>query len=166
MKRFAGLIALGLVLGLAAYAGAYFSAPPRREKSSRKQCRSWAGSGRNSTWTKLRVSSNRICELHAAYQPKCAEMCRRIDAKNEEIRTALAKADQMTPEIGRKLAEAAELRAECQQAMLQHFFEISRSMSSQQGRRYLAWVEAQTFLPMNGMSAASTAPPQHDHGDH
>lgn len=164
MKRFARLIALGLVFGLAAYTGTYFLGTATARKISTKKMPELG-------WLKKEFNLgdaefDRICELHAAYQPKCAEMCGRIDAKNEEIKAALANADRMTPEISRKLAEAAELRAECEQAMLQHFFEVSHSMSQEEGRRYLAWVEAQTFLPMSGMSAASTVSPQQDHGDH
>ncbi len=30
--------------------------------------------------------------------------------------------------------------------MLKHFFEVSRAMSPEQGRRYLAWVQEQTCL--------------------
>jgi hypothetical protein len=30
--------------------------------------------------------------------------------------------------------------------MLQHFFEVSRTMPPAQGARYLAWISEQTFL--------------------
>ena len=53
----------------------------------------------------------------------------------------------VTPEIKQALAEAARLRAECETAMLQHFYEVSRTMPSEQGKRYLAWVQQETLLP-------------------
>jgi len=59
----------------------------------------------------------RITELHQAYRPHCVEMCRRIDAKNAELKELLARTSAMTPEVEQKLAEAAQLRLECQEAM-------------------------------------------------
>jgi len=53
----------------------------------------------------------RITELHQAYRPHCVEMCRRIDAKNAELKELLARTSAMTPEVEQKLAEAAQLTA-------------------------------------------------------
>ena len=44
-------------------------------------------------------------------------------------------------------ADAAKLRAECQTAMMEHFYEVSRVMSANDGKRYLAWVQQETLLP-------------------
>jgi hypothetical protein len=52
----------------------------------------------------------------------------------------------MTPEIQNLLVERTKTRAECEGEMMKHFIEISRTMPPEQGRRYLAWVEQQTFL--------------------
>ena len=52
----------------------------------------------------------------------------------------------MTPQIESLLNESAQLRAECQAKMLQHFYEVSRAMPPAQGKRYLAWVHQQTIL--------------------
>jgi hypothetical protein len=57
----------------------------------------------------------------------------------------------LTPEIEKTLSEAAELRLECQRAMLKHFIEVSKTMPPSQGKRYLVWVEEKTFLPDYGM---------------
>jgi hypothetical protein len=89
----------------------------------------------------------RITELHNAYQPKCMEMCRRIDEKNSELESLLAATNTVTLEIKRKIAEVADVRRECQAAMLQHFYEVSQAMPPEQGKRYLAWIWRQTLTP-------------------
>jgi|SRR6266853_4337641 len=88
----------------------------------------------------------RICQMHQAYLSGCMERCHRIDVKNEELKRLLAAADGMTPEIEKTLTEAAQLRAECQKKMLEHFLAVSRTMPPEQGKRYLAWVQEKTIL--------------------
>lgn len=97
----------------------------------------------------------RISKLHDAYQPHCAEMCRRIDAQGKKLKTLLNSTNTVTPEIETALTESTKLRAECQRDMLQHFFEVSRTMPPAQGRRYLEWISERTFMPSHGeMSTA------------
>src|SRR5215475_7914352 len=57
---------------------------------------------------------NRISKLHEQYLAGCADRCRRIDLKNQELSHLLAATNNITPEIERLLSEAAQLRAECQ----------------------------------------------------
>src|SRR5206468_5390072 len=92
----------------------------------------------------------RISALHAAYRPQCAERCRRIAAKNAELKSLLNQTNALTRDVESKLSEAAALRLECQKAMLKHFIEVSQTMPPEQGKRYLAWVEERTFLPDSG----------------
>ena len=93
----------------------------------------------------------RVSELHASYLPQCQEMCRKIDAKNDQLQKLLANPTNVTPELERTLAEASELRAECQTMMLRHFIQVSQTMPPEQGRRYLAWVKEKAFAPGFGM---------------
>jgi hypothetical protein len=86
-------------------------------------------------------------------------MCRRIAAKNTEIRDLLSQAKTVTPEIERKLAEAAQIRADCQKQMLQHFYQVSQTMPPTQGKRYLEWIQEKTFLAGYGMM--HQPPPSH-----
>lgn len=110
---------------------------------------------------------DRIVQLHTAYQPKCLEMCRRIDEKNTRLMALLKAANTVTPEIKKTLAEAAEVRTECQAGMLEHFYEVSRAMPPDQGRRYLAWVQRQTLSPSHPMFAQpSQDSPVHDRPGH
>jgi hypothetical protein len=88
-----------------------------------------------------------VVQLHDAYHPKCAELCRRIDDQNGKIQQLLAATNTVTPEIKEALGEAARLRAECESAMLQHFYEVSRAMPPEEGKRYLAWVQSETLTP-------------------
>jgi hypothetical protein len=67
------------------------------------------------------------------------------------LKALLAQTNSLTPGIEKTLAEASQLRLECQKAMLRHFMEVSQTMPPPQGRRYLAWVEERTFLPDYGM---------------
>ena len=92
----------------------------------------------------------RFYDMHMSYLPQCKAMCRRIDQKNSELKKLLASASGVTPQIEQLLQESAQLRVECQQMMLAHFFAVSRTMPSEKGKRYLAWVQAQTIFNTNG----------------
>lgn len=160
MKRFAQIIGLGILMGLAAYAGVHFlvTAPVRAIEQASVPELGWLKQKFHLSDTEF----ERIARLHTDYQSHCAEMCRRIDAKNAEVRAALAQSEKLTPAVEQKLAEAAALRVECQKAMLQHFFAVSQTMPPEEGRRYLDWVEQTSFESMNGMTAAPSAP-HHEH---
>jgi heavy-metal resistance protein len=134
----------GLVIGLAAYGGFYYAATAH--------CRSLARSPEPElAWLKDEfhlgdAEFERISKMHEAYLAGCAERCRRIDEKNQQLRQFLAATNTVTPQIEQALAESARLRAQCQKLMLEHFFAVSRTMPPAQGQRYLAWVQARTVL--------------------
>src|SRR6185369_16273575 len=149
MKRAVVILVLGLFAGAAGYFGCVFFG---------------TASGRNLfhhptpelAWLKKEFNLSdaeyaRISQLHAAYLPACQERCQRIAAKNAELKDLLARTNTLTSEIETKLTDAARLRAECQAAMLKHFYEVSANMPPAQGRRYLAWVQEKTFLSDHGM---------------
>jgi hypothetical protein len=99
----------------------------------------------------------RVVQLHEAYLPQCKERCRQIDELNRKLTQVVISSSQMTPEIERLLAERTKVRGDCQTEMLKHFFEVSRTMPVEQGRRYLAWVQERTCLseaPMDHGEAA------------
>ena len=145
MKRSWLILFGGLLLGLATYAGIYHhttSAQRSMEQSSRPEL----------GWLKndYRLSDAQfaqVLQLHDAYTPRCVEMCRRIDDQNAKVQKLLAATNAVTPEIKQALADAAQLRVECESAMMQHFYEVSRAMPPDQGKRYLAWVQSETLLP-------------------
>jgi hypothetical protein len=145
MKKALLILLSGAILAVGAYACIYFgvtSAQRSMERSSRPEL----------AWLKTEYHLNdaqfaQVLELNDAYHPKCAELCRRIDEQNARIQQLLAATNTVTPEIKQALAEAARLRAECESAMLQHFYEVSDAMPPEEGKRYLAWVQNETLLP-------------------
>lgn len=143
MKRSLTILGAGILVAIVAYAAIYLStaAPAKVPRN---------GDAPELLWLKQEFKLDdadyqRICQLHAGYLPKCQEMCNRIAAKNAQLRETLAKTNTVTAEIQQELADVARLRAECQKNMLEHFYEVSRAMPPEQGRRYLAWVQEQTL---------------------
>jgi hypothetical protein len=149
MKKGILVLVLGLVAAAAAYGCIYFactSSARTLQESSKPEL----------AWLKEEFNLNdaefkRVADLHAAYLPQCAEMCRQIDAQNQHLKELLAATNQITSEIEAAIAESSQLRAECQRNMLKHFYEVSRTMPPEQGRRYLAWVQQRTFLSNDSM---------------
>jgi len=155
MKRTGLIILAGLVVAVAAYLGSYYAGTAHCRELARSQQPELA-------WLKSEfhlsdAEFDRICRLHESYLAGCAERCRLIDEKNQHLKRLLAETNAVTPEIEKTLAEAAQLRAECQRKMLQEFYEISRTMPSEEGKRYLAWVQARTVLAEahRGMQSAA-----------
>jgi len=149
MKPAVLILVLGIALAGAAYCGFYFlgSASQRDLMKSPAPELAWLKKEFNLSEKEF----SRVSALHAAYRPQCEERCRRIAAKNAELKALLNQTNALTTEVEKKLTEASELRLECQQAMLKHFIEVSQTMPPEQGKRYLAWVEERTFLPDYGM---------------
>ncbi|MGP8201428.1 MAG: periplasmic heavy metal sensor [Limisphaerales bacterium] len=149
MKKGIFILVVGLALAAAAYGCVYFfctSSARNLERSSQPEL----------AWLKEEfhlsdAEFKRISELHASYLPQCAERCRQIAVQNQRVKALLAATNQMTPEIEAAVAESARLRVECQRNMLRHFYEVSRTMPPEEGRRYLAWVQERTFLCGEGM---------------
>ena len=133
-----------LLIGIAAYASFYFAATAQHRRLEHQQ-------EPELSWLKQRYNLSdaefkRVSELHNGYLPKCEKMCRRIASKTAELKTILAKSDGMNGDIQKKVHEIADLKAQCQTQMLQHFFEVSRAMPPEQGHRYLQWVQSRTVL--------------------
>lgn len=164
MKRPWIILLGGLALAFAVYAGAYFacSAKMRGMASSPVPELAWLQ-------TEFKLSDaemSRIQKLHDAYVSGCAERCQRIDAKNAELRSLLAATNGVTPEIAKAIGESAELRADCQRAMIQHFYEISQTMPPEQGTRYFDWVVSRTFGSEHAAMMSAPAAPVTTHEHH
>ena len=149
MKKGTLILVLGLVAAAVAYGCIYFActASARSLQQSKRPELAWLKEEFNLSDAEFK----RVAELHAAYLPQCAEMCRQIDDQNQRLRKLLTATNQMTTEIEAAIAESSRLRGECQSNMLKHFYEVSRTMPPDQGRRYLAWVQERTFLSNEGM---------------
>lgn len=163
MKRSWLILMGGLLAAMVAYGAAYFvcSAPGRHLAQEKTPALAWLQK-------EFQIPESefvRITKLHEAYSTECMERCRRIDAKNAEIQNLLAATNAVTPQIEAALRDAAQIRAECQRAMLQHFYEVSRAMPPAQGRRYLDWVVGRT-LGSENHSAMTFDAPVADHEHH
>jgi uncharacterized protein YdcH (DUF465 family) len=159
MKRAWFIVLGGLLVAAAAYACVYLAGTSAQRELANSDKPALA-------WLQQEYQLNdsqfaRLCELHDAYRPTCMEMCRKIDAKNAQLQKLLAATNVITPEIKQAIAEAAEIRAECETAMLDHFYKVARTMPPEQGRRYLKWVQQETLKPSKMMpgETQSSAPP-------
>jgi hypothetical protein len=165
MKRGLLILALGLVGAVVAFCCVYLmgTATPRAMMQSPKPELAWLKHEFNLGDAEFK----RIAELHAGYLPQCKERCIRLDEMNDKLANTLANATQVTPEIEKLLSERAQMRATCQSEMLKHFFEVSRTMPPEQGKRYLEWARDNTCLREQAMDhgtdnhAATTKPAHH-----
>jgi hypothetical protein len=145
MKRPWVIIIGGLLVGIAGYACVLF-AGTSRERAMSKSDRpviAWLQQ-------EYRLDDQQYAKvkgLYEAYMPRCAELCRRINEKNEEIQKLLAATNVVTPEIKQALADSGRLRAECQANMMAHFYAVAQAMPPEEGRRYLSWVQKEVLTP-------------------
>lgn len=94
------------------------------------------------TWLKneLKLSDvqfSRISDLHAAYRPKCVEMCRRISEAHAKMDTLAKTGKTMSPDLDAALKEHAAVHLECQEAMLTHIYQTAAVLDAKQSARYL-----------------------------
>lgn len=164
MKKGAVILLLGLLVSTAAFSGFYYlgTAPCRVMMSQPQPELAWL----KKEFHLSDAEFARISKLHEAYLPQCAQRCLRIAEENRQLNQLLSQASSITPEIQNLLAERVKTRADCEAEMLKHFLEVSRTMPPQEGRRYLEWVEQQTFLNGHGMETrhkTNNANPMADH---
>jgi hypothetical protein len=156
MKRAVVIILCGAALGLLAGTGVYFhrTAPGRARLCCQQPELAWL----QHEFQLTDAQFARVEQLHAEYLSHCAESCARIAATNALLQ--ITTATNVTPEMEKLLADAAQLRVECQTRMLAECFAVSREMSPDQGRRYLAWMRGQILSMSHG---ASAGPMPHGH---
>ncbi|MSU63215.1 MAG: periplasmic heavy metal sensor [Pedosphaera sp.] len=149
MKRLWKILLCGGALGALAFVLAYrHAAHPSENHIMERAELGWLRNDFSLSETQF----TEVCRLHDAYVPRCAELCRRIEAKNTEIGRLITGGNTITPELDRALTEAGQLRVECQKAMLAHFFSVSRAMPPEEGRRYLQRMFESTSLRSHHMS--------------
>jgi hypothetical protein len=109
---------------------------------------------------------SRIRVLHEGYLPECRQRCAMIEAKDREIAALMSTNGAVTPGLEKSLREAAALRAECQAQMLKHFYEVSRAMPPDQGRRYLEEMQRLTLNLHSGHAHGLPGPDAATHAHH
>jgi hypothetical protein len=156
MKRVMMVLVLGVFAGLCAFAGLYLLKTWPQQRAVRQ------ADVPELAWLQIEFDLSeaefqRISELHRGYLPECEEMCRRIGAVQSKLRPLVLHSTEVTAEIEALLAEAAELRRECQIMMLEHFYAVSRAMPEPEGKRYLARMQEMT------LGGSSFSHPGHGH---
>lgn len=155
MRRGIQILILGLLMAACAYAGVYFAGTAHSRQmlqSSRPEL----------AWLKQEFHLSdaafaHLMKLHDGYLPKCEERCHEVAKLNTKLEQVLAESSGVTPEVKQLLDKRALLLARCQAEMLEHFYEVSRTMPPEEGKRYLAWVQRKTCL--QEMSMAGHAMP-------
>lgn len=95
--------------------------------------------------TELRLSDEQYRQagdLHTAYRPVCAEMCRRITEAHAKLEKIAQTGRGMTPELSAAIEHHARVHAECQAKMLEHLFQTAALFDDRQAARYL-----ETMIP-------------------
>lgn len=90
---------------------------------------------------------NQVARLEAEYDPRCAEMCRRIEENNRKLDSLISAGQKRTPEMDALLQESAGIQAECRRVMLDHVYRVAAIMSPEQGQRYLGLMKLQVLRP-------------------
>jgi Heavy-metal resistance len=157
MRRAPLILLVGLIGAVLGYCAVYFTrvAPHRELMQSPAPELAWL----KKEYRLSDAEFERVSNLHASYLPRCEEMCRRIGAKNSEIKKLIDADGTNVVVLEQKLAEALQLQLQCHTNMLRHFISVSQQMPPEQGRRYLAWIEESTLLQSGGMMMQHQAAP-------
>ena len=99
----------------------------------------------------------KVKALHLAYQPKCAELCQRVQHSDQALQAAASHSRTVTEDVVKLLSERASLTQECQQAMLQHVYETAAAMPLEQADSYLKLVLPHVLGAAHSPAAAAHA---------
>lgn len=149
MKKPGVILLIGLLLGTAGFTGIYYLGTASCREMMREPRPELAWLRNEFKLTDAEFA--RISELHASYLPQCAARCQKIEEQNRKLEQLLRRGPAAAAEVNNVLIERGRMRAECEAEMMQHFLKVSKQMPAAQGKRYLEWVEAQTFLRGQGM---------------
>ena len=102
----------------------------------------------------------KVQALHAAYVPKCDEMCRKIMEANARLDELVSQGHGLSPEIAAALDRAMAVQADCRKQMLAHIYEVSAQMDPAEGRRYFALMKGRVIQPELSSDTAVRRPPK------
>jgi hypothetical protein len=136
MKRVIIVIVIAIAAGVCSFAWMRAHRMAERESTSLLEDMPELGWLRN----ELSLTDSqfeKVSELHAAYRPKCEEMCRQIAEAHGRLEATSHGQKEITPELRAVIEEHAQLHAECQEKMLIHLYETAGVMNENQAERYL-----------------------------
>lgn len=79
----------------------------------------------------------KVRALHLAYQPRCAELCKRVQSSDQVLMESSSRSRTVSGEVLKLMRERADLTLECQQAMMQHVYDTAACMAPKQADSYL-----------------------------
>jgi hypothetical protein len=89
-------------------------------------------------WLELDADqAQKVKTLHLAYLPKCEELCHRVQLSNDDLLKLSARHSTMDAAMRKAIEERAKLNAECQEALLEHVYQISACLTPDQSKKYL-----------------------------
>lgn len=145
MKRGLIIALLALVLGAGMFLVCYrMGTRPMREFAARQGGEmAWLAHGFQLT----AEQTQRIDQLQADYEPRCAEMCRKIAENNAKLDRLMTTKHERTPEMEALLRESAGIQVECRREMLAHISAVAAVMPPEQAGRYIALMKLQVLQP-------------------
>lgn len=94
-----------------------------------------------------------IRALHENQMKLCEEMCQKVDASNKILENLIRSNSSLTPEIKEALAHSRELESECEQATLEHIYQVGAIMNSEDGKRFVEEMSHRLLHPSASHSA-------------
>jgi len=135
MNRLAAFLLSALLLGALAFALSYrFATRPMREMARNPdQGVAWLAQ----EFSLTPEQTLQVQDLTDAYDPRCMEMCRKINESNRHLDFLISGGNQVTPAIAEALRQSADLEADCRREMLVHIYAIAEVLPSKQRTGYL-----------------------------
>lgn len=100
------------------------------------------------------VAFAKIKALHAAYEPRCMELCRAILDADSAVARLSKQSTSLTPDLRTAIENAARVSNECHLAMREHLYQVAQAMPPAEGRRFLDMMEPR--FQHTAMSALKT----------
>lgn len=79
----------------------------------------------------------KVGDLHRAYRPVCAEMCRNIAESEAAVAQLASTQGGMTEDLAQAIENHGRVIAACKRSMLDHLYQTAALMDENQARRYL-----------------------------
>jgi Spy/CpxP family protein refolding chaperone len=88
-----------------------------------------------------------IAKVQSGYEPRCAEMCRRIEENNAKLNALITAGHARSPEMDALVQASAAIQVDCRREMLDHIYAVAALMSPADGARYLSLMKLQVLQP-------------------
>lgn len=86
------------------------------------------------------MALSEFTEAHNRYAATCDAMCVKIQSSDAHLAEFVLNSREFTPEIAEAMARSDELRIQCRQNMLRHFYEVAAILEEPKRDKYLSLV--------------------------